>query len=67
MSNLLLKTVTPKQTETGSLIPEKEGQQGLVVNDTWKNLRKGEEVLVAWGKGGVQICLVRSLEVVEKN
>lgn len=67
MSSLLLKTVTPKQTETGSMIAGKEGQQGRVVNDTWNHLRKGEEVLVAWDKGGVQICLVRSLEVVEKN
>jgi len=71
MSSLLLKTVTPKQIETGSglapMIAGKEGQQGLVVNDTWNHLRKGEEVLVAWDKGGVQICLVRSLEIVKKN
>ena len=68
MSNLRLSDiVTPKQTETGSMIAGKEGQQGRVVNDTWNRLRKGEEVLVAWDKGGVQICLVRSLEVVEKN
>ena len=65
MSSLLLKTVTPKQTKTGSMIAGKEGQQGRVVNDTWNHLRKGEEVLVAWDKGGVQICLVRSLEIVE--
>ena len=49
------------------MIAGKEGQQGRVVNDTWNHLRKGEEVLVAWDKGGVQICLVRSLEIVEKN
>ena len=68
MSNLRLSDiVTPKQTETGSMIAGKEGQQGRVVNDTWNHLRKGEEVLVAWDKGGVQICLVRSLEIVKKN
>lgn len=65
MSSLLGKTVTPKQTEIGSLIPEKDGKIGSVVNETWSNLRKGEEVLVSWETGNLQICLTRCLEVVE--
>lgn len=59
MSNLLLKTVTPKQTETGSMIPSHEGQRGIVVSPTPET--RPFEVVVAWFNGGTTICLERSL------
>ena len=67
MSNLRLSDiVTPKQTETGSMIPSHEGQRGIVVSPTPET--RPFEVVVAWFNGGTTICLERSLvKLTKKN